>query len=343
MFRPRSEQIRWLTPSVVTVVISIDPGLKITIPNYELIKPYVSINSAGQEYIVNGSDVRLTAFSSFDDEQVHVQGALGRPFFNSAYMMVENDQRQITLWLASSNESLDLRAVGPAKCVSSNAPSPTARTSDSAAASQISASGLSKGAISGVFVSVAVIIFARFSVGYFFARRQSKLQNDAEKDDTGKRSSLDSDPPLHFKPELPSDREPPQETPQGKIAGDTISPYEMTGQGVALEMSAEQEHAIEMPSNYLDFATAMESPSSLRSSRTSKGPMKELLGTLVDEEMPILPPPPRASPKKAPLVSSLPLIPRMPPSTLPVVPTRKPLPSQLLLGKVGNGEDRVSL
>ena len=252
---------------------------------------------------------------AFDEQTLNAMPALGRTFLSAAYMMVDDDKHQFTLWKGQPSTEQKLIASGPPTCTTSVAASPSVTLSSppSATSSNAPPTGLSKGVVSGISVSAVVMISACFAVGYFLARKRSRRHQGPQRENTSKHSSLGSEQPLHFKPELSSDQQPPQEMSLGRHMGDAIPPYEMNGQSHATEMlgSGHEDYAIELPGSRVDCPE-------LQGSRRNRGSMKTLPAT------------PR--PKKAPPVP-------MRPS--PTSPKRKPLPGRAGDGRAGDGRAQV--
>ena len=269
------------------------------------------------------------SFSSLDDAQQKALPVLGRNFLSAAYLMVDNDQQQFTLWQGQPSASQDLRAAGPPTCSNSGTPTPSASTSAtnvSEAVPSPSNGSLSKGAITGVSIAALSIIATCFGIGYLLARKRSQKQR-REVADLNKHSGMDSDssPSSNHKAELPSDQQPPQEIPLGKGAEDEIPPYEMNGQTAAVEVSGEQKYALELPGNSQDVIFAKELPGSEPSSRNSSTTwsMKELPATPTPREvLPPLPPSLKAGSKSKHQTTSG----DGPPKTLSVASKEKPLP-----------------
>ena len=295
-------------------MISVDPGLDITIPNHELIKPYVDINKSGQEYIANSTDVRLTAFSSLDAIQLNQLPVLGRPFFSSAYMMVDNDQRQATLWQAKPAQNQNLRAAGPPPCsASTSTASPTAilpSSTPTITSTTGSSSTISKGGIAGVSVVAAVFIAAFFGVGYFLAKSRSRRQG-TDGNNPSKHSSVESEGLPHFNTELPTDQHPPAEMPLSEAG--VPGPYEMNGGGFPKEKAGYEQRPFEMQGDYGHDVTVMEMPST----PWNRASIPQLPAT---PEMDKSPPPLPGSRAPVPPVNP------QPPNKVATSPKRKPLP-----------------
>ena len=214
-----------------------DSGVNVTVPNHEIMKPLVDINSNGEEYIVNGSNIRLTAFSTLDQFLY-----LGRPFLSSAYMMVDEDQRQFTIWQGKTSEDQNLIAVRQPPCTTS-AISSTLSLTPTTTASSISnpVHQLSRGTIAGISVPAMTAVALGLVLTLLFVRakrRRRQVLRVQERENNGRPSSRDANDPLHHKPELSSDRQPPQELAPGRNAGDAIPPFEIPA-GPVPELHAE--------------------------------------------------------------------------------------------------------
>ena len=278
------------------MIISVDPGLDITIPNHELVRSFVDINSDGEEYISNSS-TRVMGLYAMDEQTADTMPAFGRTFLTGAYLMVDDDKQQFTLWQGQSSTEQKLVAHGPSLCPepvpvsSSAAPSPTET-------SRGPGSTISKGGIAGIFVGLVFIIAICIGIGYFLARksRRKQAKRDEDEQQNGKHNSLDSKEPEYQKPELSSDHQhqPPQEIPPGNNDGEaTFGPHEMNGgngfyaemagQWKTAEMAAgDEESALEMPG---DGRACSELPSTPRSTR-SKASVKKLPPTPLSNKGP---------------------------------------------------------
>ena len=149
---------------------------------------------------------------------------LGLPFFTSAYMLVDDDQQTFTLWKAQPNTTQDLKSVGAPVCNSTSVPPAPSSTTPSIVNSAIQRATVSKGAIAGAVVGTLAGV-ALFIAAFFALKRRSSRKREAVAALEAARKH-DSDTPngLHiYKPELPSDKQPPQEL------GYEASVYELCG------------------------------------------------------------------------------------------------------------------
>ncbi|MCJ1272510.1 hypothetical protein MMC21_000296 [Puttea exsequens] len=231
------------------LTISIDPGLDIRIPNHQLVVPDYDINDQGQQYIKNSSN-REILINQMSSNGANDNIVLGLPFFTSAYMLVDNDAQSMTLWQAQASKTQNIVPFGhPPACettVSSHSnlpiPDPTKPTTIHSA---ITSSAISKGAIAGAVVG-GLIGIALFICAYiWFRMRQNRRRQAAE---TSAQSFLAPYPyeSGYQKPEMPSDRHPPQEMPLDRDPGFALAPYEMSEVRAYEELPA-QRFAMELP------------------------------------------------------------------------------------------------
>lgn len=216
------------------LTFSIYPGLDIRIPNHQLIVPDIEINSEGQEYPSSSTEVEVL-INSLQSVNANDIPRFGVPFLSSAYLMVDNDLQQFTLSQSQQSTTSNLVAIGPPAC-NTPAPSPTPKPLPSVLASPNPAStpssrrpkGAIAGAVTGGLATIAICI------GVFFIQKKRRAQHLAEiqTQEYGATAKVVkvpaySDEPMYMKPELPSDRQPPQEMPLDRDSGQNIAPYEM--------------------------------------------------------------------------------------------------------------------
>lgn len=265
---------RWsvssLTPSVARsllnacsydgdLTISLYPGLDVTIPNHQLIVPDIEINSVGQEYPSTNESVEVL-INSLQGVNTNDMPRLGMPFLSSAYLLANNDQQQFTLWQSKQSQTSNLIAIGPPAC-NTPIPTPTPKPLSSVLASPPPPSskpqasrGAPKGAIAGAVIGG--IAAAALCLGAFLLRRrrrahrvQEAQRKEYEARTEAVKDSVYSDSSWTNKPEMPSDRQPPQEMPLVQNTGYSVAPYEIAEQThheMMAEPKAEQTH-YEMP------------------------------------------------------------------------------------------------
>ncbi|KAH1921514.1 hypothetical protein KXV48_006142 [Aspergillus fumigatus] len=169
--------------------ISLSSGLKVRIPNDQLVIPNLTIDKTTGAILANASAPELVLNSM---QQVNADDLpqLGRQFLSGAYVMVNQDAGQFTLWAAKPTTEEDLVAVNPdnrvyssfcapgasnlgdaTQSTSTSSPTQSAASNSNIGQSQRvddASSGLSSGAIAGIVVG-GVAGIALVAAGVFFA------------------------------------------------------------------------------------------------------------------------------------------------------------------------------
>ncbi|KAH1669990.1 hypothetical protein KXV79_001448 [Aspergillus fumigatus] len=164
-------------------------GLKVRIPNDQLVIPNLTIDKTTGAILANASAPELVLNSM---QQVNADDLpqLGRQFLSGAYVMVNQDAGQFTLWAAKPTTEEDLVAVNPdnrvyssfcapgasnlgdaTQSTSTSSPTQSAASNSNIGQSQRvddASSGLSSGAIAGIVVG-GVAGIALVAAGVFFA------------------------------------------------------------------------------------------------------------------------------------------------------------------------------
>jgi hypothetical protein len=166
-------------------------GLEITIPNSQLVVPDVQVNQAGQMDIPNSNNREILIYN-LETSNVNDMPLLGQAFLTSAYIHVNNDDEEFTIWQANPTKGENLVTVGSqSTChqTTSNqttfggtgpVPKNSVRTLSAAVISAISI---------GIILAIGTIIIA-----LYFLRRKQRRQSDATcSDSTEKRRSLPYD------------------------------------------------------------------------------------------------------------------------------------------------------
>ena len=235
------------------LTISIDPGLDVTIPNHQLVVPEYYIDSDGQTYIKNNSN-REVLINSLQEINGNDGLVLGLPFFTSAYMMVDHDREQFTLWQSRATTMQDIVPASAFNCSNSSTttttPSslPSASSNSSESSTPAQPSSVSKGIIAGAVVG-GLAGLALLLLGLYFLLKRNRTQAQKNTDiKDAKRSSRPTSLIL-YKPELPSDSHPPQEMALVPDPGFSIAPYEIMADRSHQEMPAKEPAAAtyEMP------------------------------------------------------------------------------------------------
>lgn len=193
-----------------SLTFSFSSGLKITIPNSQLVLPYMTINDQGTT--ISNSSIREIMLNKLQGINANDMPILGQTFLTSAYLMVNQDASTFTLWQNQPTLNQSLVAIGPPKACT--APVNTSATITGSSSSNISTfpasavNRISGGAIAGL--CVGAIAFSALVLGLaLWLRRRSLQRKDSGRADgptNPTMSGLD-------KSEVPRDGYPPQELP----------------------------------------------------------------------------------------------------------------------------------
>ena len=208
--------------------MTLSSGLQIRIPNHQLVLPDYHIDSEGEPF-VNGSD-RIVLINSLQQINKNDMPILGQVFFSSAYLFVNHDMAQFTLWQSKPTTEKKLSAIGQS-CQNdiSSSPLPTPSglpspqpTNRNRRINKGTMTGIVIGAITGVALCCGAMIKLRMQ-----KRKRFPPNLQAQNDPPLQQSSHGA---LFVKPELASDRQPPQEMPltQNPPPLD-LSPSELSG------------------------------------------------------------------------------------------------------------------
>lgn len=179
---------------------------------------------------------------SLQDVNQNDMPVLGMPFLSSAYLFVDDDHKQFTIWKGQPSETQNLVPAGAPEC-NSSAPIPTSSATplpNPPAPKPVKSSN--KGAIAGGIIGGIAVIALCFGVYYLVSRRHAQKLQEAKVRDESKGHEFDSlfGSPSD-KPELPSNQHPPQEMALSKDPDYSVSPYEMPGKNPAQEMPLSQD------------------------------------------------------------------------------------------------------
>lgn len=214
------------------LTITVYPNLNIRVPNHQLVIPEYDFNSYGQRYIKNSTN-RQTLLYSYQDINKNDMPVYGKPFLTSAYLFVNSDRGEFTLWASQPNTTQNIVAVGPPVCSSTPSSQPALPAPTSLATSgakEKAPTGAIAGAVVGGLAGTALIIGALL----FLARRRRNKRRQQEAQDapprdsslagSGQRSSRWGE-----KAEMSTDTHPPLEMPSTRDPGYATPPYEMPG------------------------------------------------------------------------------------------------------------------
>ena len=132
---------------------TLSSGVEITVPNSQLVVPDVTVSAEGDLQITNNS-LREILIYNLEDDNANDMPLLGQAFLTSAYLHVNNDAKQFTLWQARPTTETKLVPVVTDLTYCSNHSSPSAPATSVAPTKQRpSGNSLSIGAVVGVAVA----------------------------------------------------------------------------------------------------------------------------------------------------------------------------------------------
>lgn len=157
------------------MTFTLSSGLEITVPNSQLVVPDVTVSSSGQTQITN-SNVREILVYNLEASNVTDMPLLGQVFLTSAYLHVDNDAEQFTLWQARPTNETRLIPVARGSPTCSNQTStPSTSVAASPQAPKIAHHhGISTGAIVGIVLAVSTCTALVFGVVFWRRRKGSK-------------------------------------------------------------------------------------------------------------------------------------------------------------------------
>lgn len=216
------------------LTFSLFPGLDITIPNHQLITPEYDFDIEGQIYIKNDTRL-LTQLHSLEDVMKNWMPSLGSGFFSSAYLMVDNDRSEFTLWKGQPSKDQAIMPISnrASSCNASPA-APTVGSTTATSESEKSTPGSAKpsaGMIAGATVGGLAALAAIVAVTLLCARRRDKPKEELL--NTNNSSGAE-----YGKPELPDDQDhhPPSEMPLSSDPSCVLEPYEVSDNNAAHEL-----------------------------------------------------------------------------------------------------------
>lgn len=208
------------------LTITLTSGFEVRIPNHQLVIPNYAINNEGFIFEAN-STTRELLINSLEGRRQNDMPLLGLPFLSSAYLLVDQDHEEFTLWNYDPNlTEKRLVPIGP-NCSAGSGGAAGSATTDSAAPLPEASSGsrsLSAGSIVGIVLGSLAGLVVVFVLPFLYYRRRKRLSHEAAPaaDSNPQVSSL-----LGFKPELHTQEPFRSELPLERHTGYTLQPYEM--------------------------------------------------------------------------------------------------------------------
>ena len=150
----------------------------------------------------------------------------GKPFLSSAYLIVNNDERQFTLSQSQQSSVSNLVAIGPPAC-NAPGPAPSALASPTPNPTPKPAPGTPEGAIAGGVIGGLAIIATCISLFFFQKRRRNRQKQDYGVVTEAVKEPSYSGSGIHMISEMASDSQPPQEMPLNKDSKQDVPLYEL--------------------------------------------------------------------------------------------------------------------
>lgn len=168
----------------MTFVLS--SGLRVTIPNHQLLGPDVSLDESGKAVIVNDTVVELM-LNSLQDINKDDMPLLGQTFLSSAYVFVDQDANRFTIWQSNATTDQEIIPYSRGNACAALAtkpnsseplpPSPTrsdlAEQANRTEVSQKQSGKLASPAIAGISIGAAVVILASIALAVFCLKKKS--------------------------------------------------------------------------------------------------------------------------------------------------------------------------
>lgn len=217
------------------MIIALASGPNITIPNQQTVVPDSQVNSQGHTVKVNGTKTREVLINSLESTNAENMPIFGRAFATSIYLLVDHDHGRFTISKVNPIENQNLVAIGPSQCkaahltpTSGSAPGACSSVSSPAHGSSPSTGSIVWIAIGGILAFVTLAISVTIMRRRRIRRKAYVSSSSAEKpgtiytDDLAHKTSV-------AKPEMPSDRQPPQGLPLQTHQPYDLAHYEMPG------------------------------------------------------------------------------------------------------------------
>ena len=154
------------------LTITLDGGINFRIPNHQLVVPNVEINPQGQEYIPNANEANVLFDAqpppSDNDNKMPV---LGRPFFSSAYLVVDNARGIVAIY-ANPNQRSQPELIQTVSDVCARMALPTTPAHSSSSSKQ--RVGTVVGVTVGAVVAICLIVFFG---PWCLRRRRRRIRN----------------------------------------------------------------------------------------------------------------------------------------------------------------------
>ncbi|KAH8909281.1 acid protease [Coniochaeta sp. PMI_546] len=171
------------TPYQGDLTIKLQSGLSVRIPNDQLVVPDKYSDSQTGQWIVNSTDPAMI-INAIQQVNANDLSQIGRQFLSAAYLMVNQETNQFTLWAANPTSDVDLVAFDAnGKEADSICPPASTNTTTGGgpeksdglgppAATSTPSAGLSTGVIAGIAVGAVAVVAIAVGIGAWCYRRK---------------------------------------------------------------------------------------------------------------------------------------------------------------------------
>ncbi|KAL9018876.1 MAG: hypothetical protein Q9185_003847 [Variospora sp. 1 TL-2023] len=214
------------------LTITLASGFEVRIPNHQLVIPDYAINTEGL-IVETNPRVRELLINSLEGRRQDHMPLLGVPFLSSAYLLVDQDHEEFTLWNYDPTlTEKRLVPIGP-NCSGGFGGVASSATTDSVPEASSGSRSLSAGSIVGIVLGSLAALVVIFVLPFLYYRRRKRLSHEAapaadSNSDGGGNPQVSSS--LGFKPELHAQEPFRSELPVERDTGYTLQPYEMGAQ-----------------------------------------------------------------------------------------------------------------
>jgi hypothetical protein len=182
------------TPYQGDLTIKLQSGLSVRIPNDQLVGPDKYSDAQTGEWVVNSTDP-VMIINPIQQVNADDLSQLGRQFLSAAYLMVNEETNQFTLWAANPTSDVDLVAFDANGKEATSICPPAANTTITSSGghetsdglgpvvpAKAPSAGLSTGAIAGIAVGgvAAVAIAVGVAVWCFRRKKAERVQGATE-------------------------------------------------------------------------------------------------------------------------------------------------------------------
>lgn len=171
-------------PYTGDLTIKLQSGLNVRIPNDQLIVPDRYSDSKTGQWVVNSTDPTIV-INPIQDINGNDLSQLGRQFLSAAYLMVNEETGQFSLWAANPTLDEDLAAFDAdgkeadsicptTSSTNTTAPQPDALTATASnkGPAKAASGGLSTGAIAGIVIAAVAVIALASGLGVWLSRKK---------------------------------------------------------------------------------------------------------------------------------------------------------------------------